>query len=380
MADAGYLVPHWPRAVGPRRRRRRAARHRRGVRARPASAARTSQVGAWVLPTLIAHGTPEQQERWIAADAARRADVVPAVQRAGRRLATSRRCRRRRSRVDGGWLLTGQKVWTSMAHEADWGICLARTDPTVPKHDGITCFLVDMQTEGIDIRPLRELTGAAMFNEVFLADVFVPDDCVVGAVDDGWRGGPHHARPTSGCRWAAGRRSASGSRCCSACVDRRRRRRSPSTRSARCSSRRRPSPCSALRIDAAGAVGRRARAGVERAQAARRRARPARAGGRARRCSARPARPTDGDAARGSPASSPTAASPSPAAPARSSATSSPNASSACPRPLTPSAFWRAWRCLLAAYCSPERGSGWSRKAKGRGKGKDEGAVMAAGS
>ena len=70
-----------------------------------------------------------------------------------------------------------------MAEEADWAICLARTDPDAPRHDGIGCFLVDMTTPGIEIRPLRELTGMAMFNEVFLVDVFVPDDCVVGAVD-----------------------------------------------------------------------------------------------------------------------------------------------------------------------------------------------------
>ena len=74
-----------------------------------------------------------------------------------------------------------------MAQEADWGICLARTDPDKPKHDGISCFMVDMKSPGIDIRPLRELTGKAMFNEVFFDDVFVPDDCLVGQENDGWR-------------------------------------------------------------------------------------------------------------------------------------------------------------------------------------------------
>jgi alkylation response protein AidB-like acyl-CoA dehydrogenase len=74
-----------------------------------------------------------------------------------------------------------------MARDADWAICLARTDPDVAKHAGISYFLVDMRSEGLDVRPLRELTGAAMFNEVFLSDVFVPDECVVGEVNDGWR-------------------------------------------------------------------------------------------------------------------------------------------------------------------------------------------------
>src|SRR5262249_45346795 len=81
---------------------------------------------------------------------------------------------------------TGQKVWTSLAREADWAICLARTDPAL-KHDGISYFLVDMHAPGIDIRPLREITGRTMFNEVFLDDVFVPDDCVLGAPGEGWR-------------------------------------------------------------------------------------------------------------------------------------------------------------------------------------------------
>ena len=88
----------------------------------------------------------------------------------------------RAERVDGGWELTGQKVWTSMAHASRWGICLARTDPDAPKHAGITYFIVDMTAPGLDVRPLRELTGAAMFNEVFFDQVFVPDDCVIGEV------------------------------------------------------------------------------------------------------------------------------------------------------------------------------------------------------
>jgi alkylation response protein AidB-like acyl-CoA dehydrogenase len=94
--------------------------------------------------------------------------------------------RTRAERVDGGWSLTGQKVWTSLAREADWAICLARSDLDAKPHQGITYFLVDMATAGIDIRPLREITGDAVFNEVFLDGVVVPDDCVVGEVNGGW--------------------------------------------------------------------------------------------------------------------------------------------------------------------------------------------------
>jgi alkylation response protein AidB-like acyl-CoA dehydrogenase len=89
--------------------------------------------------------------------------------------------------MDGGWRLSGQKVWTSLAHEADWAICLARTDPDAPPHRGISYFLVDMRSDGIDVRPLREITGDSMFNEVFLDDVLVPDDCLVGEPGDGWK-------------------------------------------------------------------------------------------------------------------------------------------------------------------------------------------------
>lgn len=94
--------------------------------------------------------------------------------------------RTRATRVAGGWSVTGQKVWTTMAAEADWGICLVRTDPSAPKHAGISYLILDMKSPGIEVRPLREMTGLEMFNEVFLTDVFVPDDCVIGSVNEGW--------------------------------------------------------------------------------------------------------------------------------------------------------------------------------------------------
>jgi alkylation response protein AidB-like acyl-CoA dehydrogenase len=184
IADSGYLVPHWPTPWG-----RDASPLEQLVIDDEFQRARVHRphlaVGAWVLPTLIVHGSPEQQER-----------LVPPTLRgeitwcqmfsepgAGSDLAS---LATKATRVDGGWLVSGQKVWTTMAHVADWGICLARTDPTARRHEGIGCFLVDMRSEGIDVRPLRELTGAEMFNEVFLTDVFVPDDCVVGEPTAGW--------------------------------------------------------------------------------------------------------------------------------------------------------------------------------------------------
>jgi len=141
-----------------------------------------------VAPTLMAHGTPGQQERWLGPIL--RAEILFcqlfSEPDAGSDLAALT-TRAVRSPGGDGWLLDGQKVWTSYAQFADWGLCLARTDPAVKKQAGITAFAVDMRAPGVEIRPLRQITGESDFNEVFLTDVFVPDDCVIGAVDDGWR-------------------------------------------------------------------------------------------------------------------------------------------------------------------------------------------------
>ncbi len=185
LADEGYMAPHWPRPWG-----RDASPVEQLVVDQELQRARVRRpplaVGAWALPTIIAHGTPEQQERWVGPTLRGEMTWCQMFSEpgAGSDLAS---LTTKATRADGGWLLTGQKVWTSIAQRADWAICLARTDPDAPRHDGITYFLVDMRSEGIDVRPLRELTGQAMFNEVFLSDVFVPDDCVVGHVNGGWR-------------------------------------------------------------------------------------------------------------------------------------------------------------------------------------------------
>ncbi len=137
-------------------------------------------------PTLLAHGTDDQRSRWLsrirtAEDLWCQLFSEPG---AGSDLAG---ISTRATRTDGGWLVSGQKVWTSYAQFADWGVCLARTDPEAPKHKGISYLVVDMHRPGVEVRPLVQMTGEAEFNEVFLSDVFVPDDQVIGPVHEGWR-------------------------------------------------------------------------------------------------------------------------------------------------------------------------------------------------
>jgi alkylation response protein AidB-like acyl-CoA dehydrogenase len=187
VADGGFLVPHWPAPWG-----RNASAVEQLVIDEELAAARVRRhdliIGGWAAPTIVAHGTAEQQERFVRPTL--HGEVVWCQMfsepGAGSDLA-SLQCKA--ERAEGGWRINGQKVWTSLADKADWAILLARTSGTgkgPDRHRGITYFLLDMRTPGVDVRPLRELTGHAAFNEVFLDDVFVPDDCVVGAVDGGW--------------------------------------------------------------------------------------------------------------------------------------------------------------------------------------------------
>ncbi|MEV7418487.1 acyl-CoA dehydrogenase [Streptomyces sp. NPDC089919] len=145
-------------------------------------------IATWVVPSLLAYGSPEQQERYLLPTL--RGDLtwcqLFSEPGAGSDLA-SLRTRAERA-PDGTWRINGQKVWTSSAQSADFGILLARTDPAAPKHKGLSYFVVDMRsTPGIDVRPLKEITGEALFNEVYFDDVPLPADAVVGRVDDGWR-------------------------------------------------------------------------------------------------------------------------------------------------------------------------------------------------
>ena len=185
LADSGYLAPHWPKPYG--------------LDASPALQLLIDEelaqagitrpdlvIGGWAAPTILRHGTDAQRERFVRPTL--RGEItwcqLFSEPEAGSDLAA---LRTRAERDDGGWRLRGQKVWTSLAQQADWAICLARTDPDASKHKGITYFLVDMRAAGIEVRPLREITGEAVFNEVFLDGVYVPDDCVVGEIGGGWK-------------------------------------------------------------------------------------------------------------------------------------------------------------------------------------------------
>ncbi|MDX2558590.1 acyl-CoA dehydrogenase [Streptomyces sp. TX20-6-3] len=145
-------------------------------------------IATWVVPSLLAHGTPAQQDEHLGPTlrGERLWCQLFSEPGAGSDLA-SLRTRAERTE-DGRWRINGQKVWTSAAQWAHHGILLARTDPAAPKHKGLTYFLVDMRnTPGIDVRPLKEITGESLFNEVWFDDAILPADAVVGEVDDGWR-------------------------------------------------------------------------------------------------------------------------------------------------------------------------------------------------
>ncbi|WP_261570571.1 acyl-CoA dehydrogenase [Frankia gtarii] len=182
LVDSGYLVPHWRKPWG-----------------READAAEqlvideeftgielpNLGIGGWVLLTLTQHGSSEQIERW----------VLPSLRgelrwcqlfsepNAGSDAAA---VQARAERVEGGWKINGQKVWTSDAQNCNRGLATVRTDPTAPKHKGITAVAIDLSAPGVEVRPLREITGDALFNEVFFDDVFVPDADVVGEINAGW--------------------------------------------------------------------------------------------------------------------------------------------------------------------------------------------------
>ena len=186
LAEGGWVGIHWPTAYGGRG----ASVVENYIFQEEMAAARAPEIIGrigvnLVGPTLIAHGTEEQKRRFLP-------QIMPAEEiwcqlfsepNAGSDLTG---LRTRAERRGDGWVVNGQKVWTSYAQFARWGILLARTDPNAPKAKGISFFICDMQQKGVTVRPLRQMTGGEEFNEVFLEDVLIPREHLVGAEHDGW--------------------------------------------------------------------------------------------------------------------------------------------------------------------------------------------------
>ena len=184
LIDEGYAMPHWPkpwgRDAGPVEQLVIEEEFKAAGIKRPALG-----ITGWNILTIIQYATDDQVARWVRP--ALRQDVIWcqlfSEPDAGSDAAG---VKTRATRVEGGWLVNGQKVWTSGAHLSSFGFATVRTNPDVPKHEGITTMVIDMHAEGVEVRPLKMITGNSEFNEVFFNDVFVPDDDVVGPIDGGW--------------------------------------------------------------------------------------------------------------------------------------------------------------------------------------------------
>lgn len=184
IAEAGWVLPYLPKPWG-----RASSPVEQVIIAQEFTAGRVKrpQVGiaAWIIPSIVAFGTEEQQQRFLPPTF--RGEMVWcqlfSEPGAGSDLAG---LSTKATKVDGGWRITGQKIWTTAAQFSQWGALLARSDPNAPKHQGITYFLLDMKSEGVTVKPLRELTGQEFFNTVYIDDVFVPDEYVLGEVNRGW--------------------------------------------------------------------------------------------------------------------------------------------------------------------------------------------------
>jgi 3-oxochol-4-en-24-oyl-CoA dehydrogenase len=182
LVDSGYLVPHWPKPWG-----RAADVLEQLVIEEEFSEIERPDMGitGWVALTIAQAGTDDQRDRWV--EPVLRGEVMWcqlfSEPGAGSDAAAVRTAAKK---VDGGWRVTGQKVWTSLAQLCQWGLATVRTDPDAPKHAGVTMMAIDMKSPGVTVNPLKGITGDAHFNEVFFDDVFVPDEDVVGDVNKGW--------------------------------------------------------------------------------------------------------------------------------------------------------------------------------------------------
>ncbi len=185
LADAGLIAPHWPAPWGVDAGPLKQLIIDEEFAKRPGLVRTSLNIAEWILPSVLAAGPKDLQEK-----------LIPPTQRgeihwcqlfsepgAGSDLAS---LATRATKVDGGWRINGHKIWTSLAQYADLGALLARTDPEAGKHRGIGYFILDMRSPGIEIQPIKTATGQAHFNEVFLNDVFVPDEMLLGGPTDGW--------------------------------------------------------------------------------------------------------------------------------------------------------------------------------------------------
>jgi alkylation response protein AidB-like acyl-CoA dehydrogenase len=182
LIDSGYCMPHWPKPWG----RAAGAVEQLVIDEELPDLERPQLgIGTWVLLTILQHATDDQIARWIrpSLEGELYWCQLFSEPNAGSDAAA---IQTRATRVDGGWLVNGQKVWTSGAQNSTHGLATVRTNPDAAKHAGVSTFAIDMRAKGVEVRPLREITGEALFNEVFFDDVFVPDDDVVGEIDNGW--------------------------------------------------------------------------------------------------------------------------------------------------------------------------------------------------
>jgi 3-oxochol-4-en-24-oyl-CoA dehydrogenase len=190
LIESGYAMPHWPKPWG-----RDASAIEQLVIEQEFAAAGIKRPGlgitSWIILTLIQHGRPDQITRWVRPALNQEVIWCQLFSEPGAGSdAAGIRTRATRVKGDGpgggGWRISGQKVWTSGAHVASFGLATVRTNPDAPKHEGITTMVIDMHAPGVTVRPLKMPTGNSDFNEVFFDDVFVPDADVVGPVDAGW--------------------------------------------------------------------------------------------------------------------------------------------------------------------------------------------------